>query len=94
MKFPCLMIEALDIDGIRIDKATQLTVGYVADWANATRACARRFEKNNFYIPGEIVGGGEFLSFSLRLSLPSSSLPSRPSPPSLSPARADRFFSS
>ena len=57
MKFPCLMIEALDIDGIRIDKATQLTVDYVSQWSNATRACARRLDKNNFYIPGEIVGG-------------------------------------
>ncbi|KAL7416221.1 putative alpha-1,3-glucan synthase [Mrakia frigida] len=57
MKFPCLMIESLDIDGIRIDKATQLTVGYVADWSTSVRACARRLGKDNFYIPGEIVGG-------------------------------------
>ena len=40
-KFPCLMIEALDIDGIRIDKATQINVDFAAQWSNATRTCAR-----------------------------------------------------
>jgi alpha-1,3-glucan synthase len=54
------MIEALDFDGIRVDKATQLTVDFVGKWANGTRTCARQHGKNNFYIPGEIVGGDTF----------------------------------
>lgn len=59
-RFGCLTIEALDIDGIRIDKATQVTVDFMAEWANATRECARQFNKDNFFIPGEITGGDTF----------------------------------
>lgn len=58
--YACLMIEALDIDGTRIDKATQLTVDFAAKWSNGTRTCARQHGKNNFFIPGEIVGGDVF----------------------------------
>jgi alpha-1,3-glucan synthase len=58
--FSCLAIQALDLDGIRIDKATQVTVDFMADWANATRACARQYNKDNFFIPGEITGGDTF----------------------------------
>nr|KIR88547.1 alpha-1,3-glucan synthase [Cryptococcus tetragattii IND107] len=59
-RFSCLTIEALDIDGIRIDKATQVTVDFMAEWANSTRECARQFNKDNFFIPGEITGGDTF----------------------------------
>ncbi|WVQ79175.1 hypothetical protein IAT38_001271 [Cryptococcus sp. DSM 104549] len=59
-QFSCLTIEALDIDGIRIDKAGQVTVDFMADWSNHTRACAREFGKDNFFIPGEITGGDTF----------------------------------
>ncbi|WVQ83663.1 hypothetical protein IAT38_005806 [Cryptococcus sp. DSM 104549] len=58
--FSCLSIQALDIDGIRIDKATQVTVDFMAEWANHTRACAREYGKDNFFIPGEITGGDTF----------------------------------
>lgn len=58
--FSCLAIQALDIDGIRIDKATQVTVDFMATWANATRACAQQYGKKNFFIPGEITGGNTF----------------------------------
>ncbi|ORY31635.1 putative alpha-glucan synthase [Naematelia encephala] len=58
--YSCLAIEALDLDGVRIDKATQVTVDFLADWGNHTRACARQFGKDNFYIPGEITGGDTF----------------------------------
>jgi alpha-1,3-glucan synthase len=58
--FPCLMIESLDIDGIRVDKATQITVDGSAHWANATRACAKGLNKTNFFIPGEVTGGDTF----------------------------------
>ncbi|KAF8964043.1 modular protein with glycoside hydrolase family 13 and glycosyltransferase family 5 domains [Flammula alnicola] len=36
--FSCLAIKALDIDAIRIDKATQVTVDALATWASSTRA--------------------------------------------------------
>jgi len=55
--FTCLVISMLDIDGFRIDKTAQLTIDYLADWGKATHDCARRYGKNNFYIPGEITGG-------------------------------------
>jgi alpha-1,3-glucan synthase len=50
----------LDIDGFRLDKATQITVDALGDWSDAIRKCARRFGKNNFFIPGEITGGNTF----------------------------------
>jgi alpha-1,3-glucan synthase len=58
--FSCLAIKALDIDAIRIDKATQLTVDALASWASHTRACAARLGKTNFFIPGEVTGGDTF----------------------------------
>ncbi|EIW51684.1 glycoside hydrolase family 13 and glycosyltransferase family 5 domain-containing protein [Trametes versicolor FP-101664 SS1] len=58
--FSCLAITALDIDAIRIDKSTQVTVDALAEWASSTRACAAKLGKNNFYIPGEVTGGDTF----------------------------------
>ncbi|KZV90231.1 glycoside hydrolase family 13 and glycosyltransferase family 5 protein [Exidia glandulosa HHB12029] len=58
--FSCLAIRSLDIDGIRIDKATQVTVDALADWSMATRECATRVGKTNFFIPGEVTGGDTF----------------------------------
>lgn len=58
--FSCMAIEALDLDGIRLDKATQVTVGALAEWASAARTCAKRFGKDNFYVPGEVTGGDTF----------------------------------
>ncbi|KIK57781.1 glycosyltransferase family 5 protein [Collybiopsis luxurians FD-317 M1] len=58
--FSCLAITALDIDAIRIDKATQVTVDALATWASSTRACAKNLGKNNFFIPGEVTGGNTF----------------------------------
>ncbi|ODN77465.1 hypothetical protein L202_04642 [Cryptococcus amylolentus CBS 6039] len=58
--FSCLTIQALDVDGIRIDKATQVTVDFMAEWSNSTRACAVEYGKDNFFIPGEITGGDTF----------------------------------
>ncbi|KAG8728436.1 Cell wall alpha-1,3-glucan synthase ags1, partial [Ceratobasidium sp. 428] len=58
--FSCLAIKALDIDAIRIDKATQVTVDALADWATHTRACAKALGKNNFFIVGEVTGGDTF----------------------------------
>jgi alpha-1,3-glucan synthase len=55
--FSCITIAMLDIDGFRIDKALTITVDAQAEWSDHIRACARRFNKTNFFIPGEIVGG-------------------------------------
>lgn len=58
--FSCMVIQALDIDAIRIDKATQVTVDALATWASTTRQCAYDLGKTNFYIPGEVTGGDTF----------------------------------
>lgn len=58
--FSCMAITALDIDAIRIDKSTQVTVAALAEWASSTRSCAAALGKNNFYIPGEVTGGDTF----------------------------------
>uniref|UniRef100_A0A0W0GDS6 alpha-1,3-glucan synthase n=1 Tax=Moniliophthora roreri TaxID=221103 RepID=A0A0W0GDS6_MONRR len=59
-KFSCMTIQALDIDAIRIDKATQVTLDALAEWATSTRACAAELGKANFFIPGEVTGGDTF----------------------------------
>ncbi|KAJ7219301.1 modular protein with glycoside hydrolase family 13 and glycosyltransferase family 5 domains, partial [Mycena pura] len=58
--FSCMAITALDIDAIRIDKATQVTVDALAEWATSTRSCAASLNKTNFFIPGEVTGGNTF----------------------------------
>ncbi|KAK0729653.1 hypothetical protein B0H67DRAFT_559297 [Lasiosphaeris hirsuta] len=55
--FGCITIASLDIDGFRIDKALTITVDAQAEWSEHMRECARSFGKDNFFIPGEIVGG-------------------------------------
>ncbi|KAG2151025.1 glycoside hydrolase family 13/glycosyltransferase family 5 protein [Suillus bovinus] len=63
--FSCMTITALDIDAIRVDKSTQLTVDGLTAWASATRACASNLGKKNFYITGEVTGGDTFGSLYL-----------------------------
>jgi alpha-1,3-glucan synthase len=58
--FACMAIEALDLDAIRIDKSTQVTVDALADWASSARQCATKLGKKNFYITGEVTGGDTF----------------------------------
>ena len=58
--FACITIAMFDIDGFRLDKATQISVDALGDWSDHVRKCARRFGKENFYIPGEITGGNTF----------------------------------
>lgn len=58
--FSCLAITALDIDAIRVDKSTQVTVDGLSNWATATRKCATNLGKKNFYITGEVTGGDTF----------------------------------
>jgi alpha-1,3-glucan synthase len=58
--FACMAIEALDLDAIRIDKSTQVTVDALAEWATSARQCATKLGKKNFYITGEVTGGDTF----------------------------------
>ena len=55
--FSCMMIQGLDIDGFRIDKAIQVTVDSQGNFSNFQRQCAAEVGKNNFFISGEIVNG-------------------------------------
>nr|POE47199.1 cell wall alpha-1,3-glucan synthase ags1 [Quercus suber] len=55
--FSCLLIEGLDIDGFRMDKAMQVTVDSLGNFSNYQRECAGRVGKNNFMVVGEIVNG-------------------------------------
>ncbi|KAI9613753.1 hypothetical protein KEM48_003646 [Puccinia striiformis f. sp. tritici PST-130] len=50
----CMTIRALDVDSMRIDKATQQTVDFVGKWGGAVKTCATSVGKNNFFIPGEM----------------------------------------
>jgi len=59
-KYSCLTIKALDIDGIRVDKSTQITVDALASWTTSTKACAAAVGKNNFFVVGEVTGGDTF----------------------------------
>ncbi|KUJ12806.1 alpha-1,3-glucan synthase Ags2 [Mollisia scopiformis] len=63
--FSCLTIMMLDIDGYRIDKATQVTVDALGEFSHAMRECARAVGKENFFITGEISGGNTFGSIFL-----------------------------
>jgi alpha-1,3-glucan synthase len=58
--FSCLAIQMLDIDGYRIDKATQVTIDALGDFSQSIRQCARNLGKDNFFITGEISGGNTF----------------------------------
>ena len=55
----------LDIDGFRFDKATQVTVDALAEYGESIRQCARRFGKENFFMPGEITTGNDLGSIYL-----------------------------
>ncbi|KAJ5894933.1 hypothetical protein N7495_006624 [Penicillium taxi] len=60
IRHSCIIIQSLDIDGFRYDKATQSTVDALADMSAAYRECAREVGKENFFIAGEITGGNTF----------------------------------
>lgn len=57
IRFSCMTIGTLDIDGFRIDKAVQVTVDAQAKFSSAMRECAKRYNKHNFIIYGEITAG-------------------------------------
>ncbi|RDW79794.1 putative alpha 1,3 glucan synthase [Coleophoma cylindrospora] len=64
-QFSCITISMLDIDGFRYDKATQVTVDALAEYGEFVRSCARKYNKQNFFMPGEITGGNTFGSIYL-----------------------------
>ncbi|KAF5390171.1 hypothetical protein D9757_002866 [Collybiopsis confluens] len=91
--FSCMVITALDIDAIRIDKATQVTVDALANWATATRKCAFNLGKTNFYIPGEVTGGDTFGSIYLgRGRTPDQRLDNITATALLTPDQSERFL--
>lgn len=57
--FSCMVVQGLDIDGFRIDKAMQVTVDSQGNFSSYMRDCASKVGKNNFFIPGEIVNGNQ-----------------------------------
>ncbi|EXJ79989.1 alpha-1,3-glucan synthase [Capronia epimyces CBS 606.96] len=63
--FYCILIAQLDVDGFRYDKATQSTIDAMGFMNDAMRRCAKRYGKNNFFLPGEITGGNVFGSLYL-----------------------------
>lgn len=50
--FSCMVITALDIDAMRLDKSLQVTLDALSIWSNGTRECAVGLGKENFYIAG------------------------------------------
>jgi alpha-1,3-glucan synthase len=92
-QFSCLAIAMLDIDAIRVDKATQVTTDYLASWGESTRACARQYGKNNFYIPGEVTGGDTFGAIYLgRGRQPNQRPPDIPTALTLTNTSSDKLF--
>ncbi|EEB07932.1 alpha-1,3-glucan synthase Mok12 [Schizosaccharomyces japonicus yFS275] len=65
MHLTCLAVRVLDVDGIRVDKATQITSDFLGSWAAAVRECARAVGKHNFFIPGEVTSGADYGSIFL-----------------------------
>lgn len=63
--FSCLQITMLDIDGLRFDKAAQVTVDAQGEFSAAMRKCAAAVGKDNFFLPGEITSGNNFGSIYL-----------------------------
>ena len=58
--FYCMLLGSLDFDGYRYDKATQSTPDAMGYANAALRKCARRYGKDNFFLPGEITGGNTY----------------------------------
>ncbi|KAJ5836538.1 Glycoside hydrolase superfamily, partial [Penicillium robsamsonii] len=53
----CLQIASLDIDGFRFDKSVQATLEPLSEMLAVYRECAKKFNKKNFFLPGEITSG-------------------------------------
>jgi alpha-1,3-glucan synthase len=92
VRLSCLTIEGLDIDGIRVDKATQMTLDFATKtWPTGIRTCAKKLGKANFFIPGEITSGIDFGSLYIGRGRLSSQRPKDVNTATNNPA-ADLFF--
>ncbi|KAE9401652.1 hypothetical protein BT96DRAFT_775569, partial [Gymnopus androsaceus JB14] len=58
--FSFMVITALDIDTLHIDKSLQVTLNALDESSSVTRECARKLGKENFYIVGEFTDGDTF----------------------------------
>ncbi|KAB8236607.1 alpha-1,3-glucan synthase Ags3 [Aspergillus alliaceus] len=61
----CMQIASLDIDGFRFDKAVQTTLEPLSEITAVYRECAKKYGKDNFFLPGEITSGDTFGSLYL-----------------------------
>lgn len=61
----CLQIASLDVDGFRFDKSVQSTLEPLSEMLPVYRECAKKYGKNNFFLPGEITSGDTFGSLYL-----------------------------
>ncbi|KAI7955973.1 hypothetical protein MJO29_007372 [Puccinia striiformis f. sp. tritici] len=59
-KLACMTLRALDMDALRVDKATQQSLEFMGKWGGALRTCAKNLGKNNFFITGEISDANTF----------------------------------
>ncbi|KAJ9353608.1 CAZyme family GH13 [Paecilomyces variotii] len=64
-KHSCIQIASLDVDGFRFDKAVQATLEPLGDMTAVYRECAKKYGKDNFFLPGEITSGNTFGSLYL-----------------------------
>jgi alpha-1,3-glucan synthase len=64
-KLVCLTIEGLDVDGIRVDKVTQMTINFMKVLGPKVRECAAAVNKTNFLLTGEITSGSVYGSLFL-----------------------------
>jgi hypothetical protein len=68
-RYSCMTIKALDIDAVRVDKSTQMTLDALASWTTSTKACAAAVGKTNFFVVGEVTGGDTFGSLYMYASI-------------------------
>ena len=61
----CLALKALDFDGIRVDKATQVTLDATSIWAVGVQECAVKLWKKNTSTTSEVAGSNTFGSLYL-----------------------------
>ncbi|KAA1077051.1 Cell wall alpha-1,3-glucan synthase ags1 [Puccinia graminis f. sp. tritici] len=59
-KLACMTVKALDMDALRVDKATQQSLEFMGKWGGSLRTCAKDLGKTNFFITGEISDGNTF----------------------------------
>ena len=83
----------LDVDGLRVDKATQVTTDFLSEWGQSVHDCAASYGKNNFFIAGEVTGGDSFGAIYIgRGRQPNMYPPDVPTALTLTNTSSNRFF--